>query len=75
MPWSEYRDTWATDHGLHTGSRLLHALDTRFGRVDVGTIPYYFSQLADDVTADDERAAVASGALAAAAFRYVGKPH
>jgi len=72
LTWSEFRMGWATDHGLHTGARVLDALDRRFERVSVAPMAYYFTQLDDSVTPDVERAAVAAGELADAAFRYVG---
>lgn len=71
--WSDYRADWAAEHGLHTGARVLEALDSRFDRVELETIPWLFSQLDDSITPEDEMAAVATGALPAAAFRYVGR--
>lgn len=74
VSWSEYRTDWATEHGLHTGERILTALDAHFECAETSPIPYYFSQLVDGVTPDVELAAIESGELARSAFRYVGRP-
>lgn len=74
VSWSEYRTDWATEHGLHTGDRILSALDARFECVGSSPIPYYFSQLVDGVTPEVELAAIEAGDLPQSAFRYVGRP-
>lgn len=72
--WSEYRNDWATEHGLHTGDRMRAALDARFDCVESSPIPYYFSQLVDTVGPDAELAAMNAGDLPVSTFRYVGRP-
>jgi SAM-dependent methyltransferase len=68
--WDGYYRAWAAEAGLHTGGRILDALDARFDRSYVGEGPYFFCDLADTTEAD-EQAAIDAGKIQATCLRYV----
>jgi SAM-dependent methyltransferase len=73
LPWPRYLASSAAGARLHTGERILGALDTRFRRSTYAGGPYFFPDLADTTEAD-EQAAIDSGEIRANSIRYVGRP-
>ena len=72
--WDSYFQAWAAEEGLHTGGRILDALDARFDRSYVDNGPYFFCDLAD-TTEVDEQAAIDAGDIQATCLRYVAARH
>lgn len=70
QPWDGYFQTWAAEEGLHTGARILDALDARFERRYVANGPYFFCDL-PDTTEVDEQAAIDAGKIQTTCLRYV----
>lgn len=62
---------WAADEGFHSSSEMLAALRGRFADDVVEWGPYLYPDL-EDVTADQERAAIGSHDIAPVSFRFVG---
>jgi SAM-dependent methyltransferase len=73
QPWDAYCRGWADEEGLHTAEEILGALASGFDtrRLDYG--PYFFAEL-NDVTPDDEQAAIDFGVIQATRIQYVGTP-
>jgi SAM-dependent methyltransferase len=68
--WDRYFQAWATEHGLHTGGRVLEALDRRFQRTFTGEGSYFFCDL-DQTSEADEQAAINAGEIEATRILYV----
>jgi SAM-dependent methyltransferase len=71
-PWDVYREAWAHAEGMHTGQRILAALDERFSGDPPVFGPYFFPDLAGTTEAD-EQAAITAGTVQATGIRYVGR--
>ena len=69
--WDGYFEVWAAQEALHTGGRILDALDVLFDRSYVSERPYFFCDLAD-TTESDEQAAIDAGEIQATCLQYVG---
>jgi len=72
LPWDNYLQAWATEHGLHTAEQMLRELDARFDRVSCSLGSYFFAELADTTEADEQQA-IKSKQIAANGIRYVGR--
>ena len=70
--WNDYLRGWATQHGIHSGARLLDELDRRFRCVMCERGPYFFPDLAQTVEAD-ELGAIRAGEIQATRIDYVGR--
>jgi SAM-dependent methyltransferase len=68
--WEQYRQSWATAEGLHTGKQMLTALDARFQQRHFDYIPYFACDLAHTAEAE-ERGAISRGHIQATGFHYV----
>lgn len=73
QPWRRYLETWANEHGIHTGSAVLAELDRRLRRQLCRRGAYFFADLAD-TTETDELNAINSGDIQATRIDYVGTP-
>jgi SAM-dependent methyltransferase len=71
QPWQGYLETWAHEHGIHTGSAVLGELERRFLRRLCRRGAYFFPDLAD-TTETDELNAINSGDIQATRIDYVG---
>jgi SAM-dependent methyltransferase len=72
-PWSTYWQAWARKEHLHPAESIVQELDARFNRLSYTEGPYLFPEL-DDVTEQDEQAAIDTGEARATCIRYVGTP-
>jgi SAM-dependent methyltransferase len=72
LPWAEYRDGWARQHGLHGWNTVGAALARRFDVVRQEDVPSLFGDFAE-VGEDAERAAIAAGEIAATGVHWVGQ--
>jgi SAM-dependent methyltransferase len=70
--WDDYLHGWATEHGIHSGARLLGELDQRFRRVMCDRGPYFFPDLAQTTEAD-ELEAIKAREVQATRIDYVGR--
>ena len=70
--WDGYFEEWVSNERLHAGRDIVRGLQSRFDSKLVGEGSYLFADL-DDVTADEEQAAVAAGAIQATGIRFVGR--
>ena len=71
QPWDRYLQTWATEHGIHTGQAMLRELDQRLQRQVCRRGPYFFADLAE-TSEHDELAAILAGQIQANRVDYVG---
>jgi SAM-dependent methyltransferase len=71
-PWADCCRAWAEDERMHTGREVLDGLASRFDTVDLSYGPYFFSDLAGTIEAD-EQAAIDSGQIAATRIQYHGR--
>lgn len=62
---------WASEHGFHTSAEMLDALRSRFVEQRIEWGPYLYDDLPID--ADEERAAIERGRIAATSFRFIGR--
>jgi SAM-dependent methyltransferase len=72
LPWPEYRDRWAREHGLHAWRAVEPALVNRFDTVLREDAPSLFGDVAE-ISEEIERAAIASGEIAATGVHWVGR--
>jgi len=72
LAWDDYLRSWAETGGLHRGSTILAALDERFRRDHLVTVPYFFPDL-PGTTAADEQAALDAGRIPGSAFLFRGR--
>jgi len=71
QPWEDVLAAWRSEEHLHDAGEILRELDTRFD-VRIRTDgPYFFPDLAD-TSSEDEQAAIDDGAIRACGIRYVG---
>ncbi len=70
-PWDEYLGGWAGVEGLHEARQLLRLLDERFNREHLARGPYFFPDLADTTT-DEEQKAIDDGEIRPTRVEYVG---
>jgi SAM-dependent methyltransferase len=66
--WQAYLESWAEQERLHTGTSILDALMQRFVVETCSYGPFFYADLAD-VSRATETAAIAAGALEAAAMQ------
>ena len=69
--WEDYFESWARNHGLHRGDRIVGALDARFERRSCTYGPYFFAELAG-IAEGAEQGAIDAGEIRANGIRYVG---
>lgn len=74
LPWPEYRDRWAREHGLHPWRAVEAALETRFDTLTQADGPSLFGDVAQ-LSEAAERAAIAAGEIAATGVQWVGRRH
>lgn len=72
LPWPEYRDRWAHEHGLHTWDAVESALADRFETVLREDVPSLFGDVAE-VSEDAEQAAIAAGAISTTGIHWIGR--
>jgi SAM-dependent methyltransferase len=72
LPWPEYRDRWAQEHGLHSWKTLESALGNRFDTVLREDVPSLFGDVAE-ISEETERAAIAAGAISTTGVHWVGR--
>ena len=63
---------WAGEEGLHDSRRVRAELERRFAEHLFEWVPYLYPELGEGVSEAEERAAIESGTISAAGFRYVG---
>jgi len=69
--WEDYFESWARNHGLHRGDRIVGALDARFERRSCTYGPYFFADLGG-FSEGDEQSAIEADEIRANGIRYVG---
>jgi SAM-dependent methyltransferase len=72
LPWPEYRDRWAREHGLHPWHAVEAALLTRFDPILREDVPALFGDVAE-ISEQTERAAIAAGEIATTGVHWVGR--
>ena len=72
LPWEGYCRAWVEGEGLHQGQDIVRELGARFGQRFLATGPYFFPDLAG-VSEEEERAAIAAGAIQPGRIAYVGR--
>ncbi len=72
LPWPEYRDRWAHEHGLHAWHTVQSALVNRFDTVLREDVPSLFGGVAE-VSEETERAAIAAGVISTTGIHWVGR--
>jgi SAM-dependent methyltransferase len=70
--WEPYLRDWATREGVHRGEALLQLLDEHFERRLLAHGPFFFPDLAANITESDEQAAIDAGAIQANRIDWVG---
>jgi SAM-dependent methyltransferase len=73
QPWPQYLAGWAREHGLHSWQDVASALAARFDTLSCTDTPALFGDI-PAITEPAERAAIASGEIAATGVHYVGRP-
>lgn len=74
LPWSEYRDRWAHEHGLHSWDAVEFALAHRFDTVLREDVPSLFGDVAE-ISEETERAAIAAAEISTTGIHWVGRRH
>jgi SAM-dependent methyltransferase len=72
LAWDAYCRSWAEHERLHSGQDILRELQARFGCLELGYGPFFFTDLADTSEAD-EQAAIDAGQIRANRIRYRGR--
>jgi SAM-dependent methyltransferase len=72
LPWREYRDRWAQEHGLHSWRAVESALANRFETVLREDAPSLFGDVAE-ISEDIERAAIAAGEISTTGIHWAGR--
>jgi SAM-dependent methyltransferase len=72
LPWPEYRDRWAHEHGLHSWRAVESALADRFETVLREDAPSLFGDIAE-ISKEAERAAIAAGEISSIGIHWVGR--
>ena len=72
LPWPEYRDRWAHEHGLHAWPAVESALVKRFVTVLQDAVPSLFGDVAE-ISREAERAAIAAGEMSTTGIHWVGR--
>jgi hypothetical protein len=72
LPWAEYRDRWAREHGLHSWPAVESALTNRFETVLREDGPSLFGD-ATEISEEIERAAIAAGEISTTGIHWVGR--
>jgi SAM-dependent methyltransferase len=70
-PWDRYLETWASEHGIHTGQALLRELDRRLQRQVCCRGPFFFCDLTE-TSEQEELDAIVAGRIQANRVDYVG---
>jgi SAM-dependent methyltransferase len=72
LPWADYRDRWAHEHGLHGWDGVESALANRFDTVRREDVPSLFGDVAE-ISEETERAAIAAGEISTTGIHWVGR--
>jgi SAM-dependent methyltransferase len=72
LPWAEYRDRWAREHGLHGWDRVESALGRRFDTILRTDVPSLFGDVAE-ISEATERAAIDAGEISTTGVHWVGR--
>ena len=72
LPWPEYRDRWAHEHGVHSWRSVESALANRFDTVLREDAPSLFGDVAE-ISEETERAAIAAGEISTTGIHWVGR--
>jgi SAM-dependent methyltransferase len=72
LPWPEYRDRWAREHGLHRWDRVEAALGKRFDTFFRADVPSLFGDVAE-ISEGTERAAIDAGEIVTTGVHWVGR--
>jgi SAM-dependent methyltransferase len=72
LPWPEYRDQWAHEHGLHDWHTVESALVNRFDTALREEVPSLFGDVAE-ISEETERAAIAAGEISTTGIHWVGR--
>jgi SAM-dependent methyltransferase len=72
LSWSESRDRWAGEHGLHAWRAVESVLTTRFDTLVRTDAPSLFGDVVE-ITEEVERAAIAANEIAATGVNWVGR--
>lgn len=72
LPWPDYRDRWAREHGLHGWRAVESALVNRFDTVLLEDAPSLFGDVAE-ISEETERAAIAAGEITTTGMHWVGR--
>jgi SAM-dependent methyltransferase len=72
LPWPEYRDRWAHEHGLHSWRAVESALAIRFETVLREDAPSLFGDVAE-ISEETERAAIAAGEISTTGIHWIGR--
>jgi peroxiredoxin len=73
LPWDDYLRAWTSDEGLHTGQRMVEALDRHAVRQSLSYGPYFFADLDSATTEQAEQAAIDAGLARATGIHYVAR--
>jgi hypothetical protein len=73
QPWASYLDGRTRAERFHSGQDMVDALTRSFATQELEYGPYFFADLRA-VSAEDEQAAIADGAVRANGITYVGRP-
>jgi len=71
LSWSDYLRDWAASEGLHRSADVIAALEQRFDRRSVHSVPYLFSELG--IPIEDEQDAIAAGTVQPSGCLWVGQ--
>lgn len=72
LPWPEYRDRWAHEHGLHGWHTVESALVNRFHTALREDVPSLFGDI-PEISEEAERAAIAAGEISTTGIHWVGR--
>lgn len=72
LPWPEYRDRWAHEHGLHGWHTVESALVNRFHTALREDVPSLFGDV-PEISEEAERAAIAAGEISTTGIHWVGR--
>ena len=72
LPWPEYRDRWAREHGLHSWRAVESALANRFDTVLREDVPSLFGDVTE-ISEQAERAAIAAGEISTTGIHWIGR--
>jgi SAM-dependent methyltransferase len=72
LPWTEYRERWAAQHGLHGWPAVESALVNRFDVLMQEDVPALFGDVGE-ISEVSERAAIDAGEIAPTGVHWVGR--